>query len=256
MSDQDARTVELQLKASCYRYLTPWSKANMPWRHYLIFAPFWFIVGIAFPALKAAFWNTFITVFQHIVYMPEKYFKLVKDVGIMDMPRWWYTTLVHENCHMSQQRDDGRWTFYWRYCMSRQRRFEYEIEAYLTELFLFGLLGHAPLENLVTIAGKLAKDVYMMKPRHLRQFEWEQATYKLVSEAQQFIANDRGFEEEIDVMRRAIGTEELIPSSLLLYQLNLVNNKRVAEASGHCRLPASLLLYLRFQIEEVYSDNR
>lgn len=38
--------------------------------------------------------------------------------------------IAHEQCHQSQQRRDGTFTFWWRYLTNKAWRLSYEVEAY------------------------------------------------------------------------------------------------------------------------------
>ena len=38
--------------------------------------------------------------------------------------------IAHEQCHQSQQRRDGIFTFWWRYLTNKAHRLAYEVEAY------------------------------------------------------------------------------------------------------------------------------
>jgi len=38
--------------------------------------------------------------------------------------------IAHEQCHQSQQRRDGTFTFWWRYLTNKSHRLAYEVEAY------------------------------------------------------------------------------------------------------------------------------
>jgi hypothetical protein len=244
------------LKNKLNRILVMRNKHDMTWIHWFIFAPFWAIVGIFSPEKSFAFWNHYITVavfFGTVIYVPDKWMRKLLDEWSDDdpqnadhMPDWWYTTLVHEQCHVSQRKDDGALKFIYRYGLSKQERFNYELEAYLTDFFIHGVLGSASLNHIGSIADKLSKPTYMMKPSHLHQDEWETVCFNLVAKANDFIRTDKNLHDSMKT--HGDGVENIVaPESVLLYT-------RSGEATAHCRLPYRLRNHLRLAVAFAYKE--
>lgn len=220
------------------------SKANMSWFHWLIFAPFFFVAGLFRPETKHAFWNLYITVIDNVVYVPEKLWARLQDqIKAGEDPDWWYYVLVHERCHMVQQRETGKWRYRFRYVFSKKWRFKYEAEAYMTELFLHGTLGHATHGTLTKIAEKLGNENYLMRPDHQYKETWVGQVRQMLIEMNRFMGTDPGFADEIDLDNYDVTTP---PDVMRSYpRSDFLRPVR-------CRLPDTALDVLYAKVEALY----
>lgn len=253
LADVRKRCVK-QLKEMLESSLPVRDKFDMTWSHWLVFVPFFWVLGLFSPERSRAFWEHYITVtvfFGTVIYVPNKWLRKLfdewhDDDDVSMMPDWWYTILVHEKCHISQRADDGALKFIYGYLLTREGRFRYELEAYLTDFFIHGVLGHASLNQIGSLADKISKVNYMMKPSHFHQDEWETACYDLITRINDFIAGDKNLHTQM--AQHGESLENIVAPELVLLYTN------IGQATAHCRLPTRLRWYISQQVALLYKE--
>lgn len=94
--------------------------------------------------INNSFMENYTTVISEKIYYPSWFFAPKKSISIYNEEKidlTTFITIVHESIHVLQERREGSKLKYWmKYLLSKNNRYKYEEEAYITNIFLTGYI--------------------------------------------------------------------------------------------------------------------